>query len=157
MRRIAVRLLGPFEVTIDGAPVTGFAYAKVRALLAYLAVEPRQHTRAALATLLSNVVACVYLVVILRKVSASSPLSTSFRDARAIGRAEMVKADWVKPGAIVVDFGTTYTDDGLKGDCDQAGVAAVAGQLTPVPGGTGPMTNMMLMENLLAAAKLAVG
>jgi methylenetetrahydrofolate dehydrogenase (NADP+) / methenyltetrahydrofolate cyclohydrolase len=73
----------------------------------------------------------------------------------AIGRAEMVKGDWVKPGAIVVDFGTTYTDTGLKGDCDQAQVAEVAGMLTPVPGGTGPMTNAMLMENLLAAAKQA--
>ena len=73
----------------------------------------------------------------------------------AIGRPEMVKGDWVKPGAIVVDFGTTYTDDGLKGDCDQAGVAAMAGMLTPVPGGTGPMTNVMLMENLLQAARLA--
>lgn len=72
----------------------------------------------------------------------------------AIGRAEMVKADWVAPGAVVVDFGTTYTDDGLKGDCDQAGVAEVAGMLTPVPGGTGPMTNVMLMENLLSAAEL---
>ena len=75
----------------------------------------------------------------------------------AIGRPEMVKADWVKPGAIVVDFGTTYTDAGLKGDCDQAGVADVAGMLTPVPGGTGPTTNAMLMQNLLEAAKLAVG
>jgi methylenetetrahydrofolate dehydrogenase (NADP+)/methenyltetrahydrofolate cyclohydrolase len=73
----------------------------------------------------------------------------------AIGRAEMVKADWVKPGAIVVDFGTTYTDAGLKGDCDQAGVAEVAGMLTPVPGGTGPVTNVMLMENLLTAARLS--
>jgi methylenetetrahydrofolate dehydrogenase (NADP+)/methenyltetrahydrofolate cyclohydrolase len=72
----------------------------------------------------------------------------------AIGRAEMVKADWVAPGAIVVDYGTTYTEDGLKGDCDQAGVAEVAGMLTPVPGGTGPMTNVMLMENLLNAAEL---
>lgn len=75
----------------------------------------------------------------------------------AVGRPEMVKADWVKPGAIVVDFGTTYTDAGLKGDCDQAGVATVAGMLTPVPGGTGPATNAMLMQNLLEAAKLAVG
>ena len=73
-----------------------------------------------------------------------------------IGRAEMVKADWVKPGAIVVDFGTTYTDAGLKGDCDQAGVAEVAGMLTPVPGGTGPMTNAILMSNVLQAARLAV-
>ena len=75
----------------------------------------------------------------------------------AIGRAEMIKGDWVKPGAIVVDFGTTYTDAGLKGDCDQAQVAEVAGMLTPVPGGTGPMTNVMLMENLLTAARLAAG
>jgi methylenetetrahydrofolate dehydrogenase (NADP+) / methenyltetrahydrofolate cyclohydrolase len=74
----------------------------------------------------------------------------------AIGRAEMVKGDWVKPGAIVVDFGTTYTDAGVKGDCEQVQVAEVAGMLTPVPGGTGPMTNVMLMENLLAAAKQAV-
>lgn len=52
MRRIAIRLLGPFEVTGDGAPLTGFAYAKVRALLAYLAVERRPHQRAELAALL---------------------------------------------------------------------------------------------------------
>ena len=75
----------------------------------------------------------------------------------AVGRAEMVQGDWIKPGAIVVDFGTTYTDDGLKGDCDQAGVAAVAGMMTPVPGGVGPMTNVMLMQNVLQAAELAVG
>ncbi len=74
----------------------------------------------------------------------------------AVGRAEMVKQDWIKPGAVVVDFGTTYTDDGLKGDCDQAGVAAVAGMMTPVPGGVGPMTNVMLMQNVLQAATLAV-
>lgn len=74
----------------------------------------------------------------------------------AVGRAEMVRGDWVKPGAIVVDFGTTYTEDGLKGDCAQAEVATVAGMLTPVPGGVGPMTNVLLMENVLQAAQLAV-
>ena len=74
----------------------------------------------------------------------------------AVGRAEMVRGDWVKPGAIVVDFGTTYTDDGLKGDCAQTEVAAVASMLTPVPGGVGPMTNVLLMENVLQAARLAV-
>ena len=73
----------------------------------------------------------------------------------AVGRAEMVKGDWVKPGAAVVDFGTNYTDDGLKGDCEQAGVAAVAAMMTPVPGGAGPMTNAMLMSNVLEAAMLA--
>jgi methylenetetrahydrofolate dehydrogenase (NADP+)/methenyltetrahydrofolate cyclohydrolase len=73
-----------------------------------------------------------------------------------VGRAEMVQGDWVKPGAVVVDFGTNYTDAGLKGDCQQASVAEVAAMLTPVPGGTGPMTNAMLMANLLQAAKLTV-
>ena len=75
----------------------------------------------------------------------------------AVGRAEMVKGDWIKPGAVVIDFGTNYTDAGLKGDCDQAGVAAVAGLLTPVPGGTGPMTNAMLMANVVEAARRAAG
>ncbi len=69
----------------------------------------------------------------------------------AVGRPEMVTGEWIKPGAIVVDFGTTYTSDGLKGDCQQDSVAAVAGMMTPVPGGTGPMTNVMLMQNLLEA------
>ena len=75
----------------------------------------------------------------------------------AVGRPQMVKGDWVKPGAIVVDFGTNYTDDGLQGDCDQAEVAEVASLMTPVPGGTGPMTNAMLMANVLKAARLASG
>lgn len=52
MRLVTIRLLGPFEVMVDGAPITGFAYAKVRALLAYLAAERRAHPRAELATLL---------------------------------------------------------------------------------------------------------
>ena len=69
----------------------------------------------------------------------------------AVGRPGMVTGDWIKPGAVVVDFGTTYMDGALKGDCEQASVEAVAGMLTPVPGGTGPMTNVMLMRNLLSA------
>ena len=73
----------------------------------------------------------------------------------AVGRAEMVKGDWVKPGAVVIDFGTTYTDDGLKGDCEQESVKAAAGLMSPVPGGAGPVTNVMLMQNLLEAAKRA--
>ncbi len=73
----------------------------------------------------------------------------------AIGRPELVSGAWVKPGAVVVDFGTTYTEDGLKGDCERKSVEAVAGMLTPVPGGTGPMTNIVLMENLLKAYRRA--
>jgi methylenetetrahydrofolate dehydrogenase (NADP+)/methenyltetrahydrofolate cyclohydrolase len=72
----------------------------------------------------------------------------------AVGRAEMVRGEWVKPGAVVVDFGTTYTADGLKGDCHHESVAAVAGLLTPVPGGTGPVTNAMLMSHVVEAAKI---
>ena len=74
----------------------------------------------------------------------------------AVGRPEMVTGEWIKPGAVVVDFGTTYTEEGLKGDCEQASVEAVAGMLTPVPGGTGPMTNVMLMQNLLKAYRRLV-
>ena len=70
----------------------------------------------------------------------------------AVGRAEMVRGDWIKPGAAVVDFGTTYTADGLKGDCQGDEVAAVAGYFTPVPGGVGPMTNVLLLQNVLQAA-----
>ncbi len=69
----------------------------------------------------------------------------------AVGRPQMVTGDWIKPGAVVVDFGTTYMEGGLKGDCEQASVEAVAGMLTPVPGGTGPMTNVLLMDNLFSA------
>ena len=74
----------------------------------------------------------------------------------AVGRPEMVTGEWIKPGAVVVDFGTTYTEEGLKGDCEQASVEAVAGMLTPVPGGTGPMTNVMLMQNLQSAYRRLV-
>lgn len=93
--------------------------------------------------------------------SRTVDLSSVAREAdilcAAVGRPEMVTGDWVKPGAVVVDFGTTYTDAGLKGDCHQESVAAVAGMMTPVPGGTGPMTNVMLMQNLLDAYRRQVG
>ena len=69
----------------------------------------------------------------------------------AVGQPEMVTGDWVKPGAVVVDFGTTYIEGSLKGDCDQESVQEVAGMMTPVPGGTGPVTNVMLMQNLWEA------
>lgn len=75
----------------------------------------------------------------------------------AVGRAEMVPGDWIKPGAIVIDFGTTYTDDGLKGDIEHESANAVAGLITPVPGGTGPVTNAMLLQNIVASAKAAAG
>jgi methylenetetrahydrofolate dehydrogenase (NADP+)/methenyltetrahydrofolate cyclohydrolase len=73
----------------------------------------------------------------------------------AVGRDRMVKADWVKPGATVIDVGMNRAADGkLYGDVDFAQVREVAGALTPVPGGVGPMTIAMLLENTLRAAKL---
>jgi len=72
----------------------------------------------------------------------------------AIGRPRMITADMIKPGAVVVDFGINVDADGaLCGDVDYAAAVEVAGAITPVPGGTGPMTNVQLMENLLLACR----
>jgi methylenetetrahydrofolate dehydrogenase (NADP+)/methenyltetrahydrofolate cyclohydrolase len=72
----------------------------------------------------------------------------------AIGRPEFVTADMVKPGAVVIDVGMNRKDDGkLCGDVDFDGVKAVAGWITPVPGGVGPMTITMLLVNTLEAAE----
>jgi len=73
----------------------------------------------------------------------------------AVGRDRMVKADWVKPGATVIDVGMNRSDDGLHGDVAFAEVAEVASAITPVPGGVGPMTIAMLLRNTLTAAELA--
>ena len=71
----------------------------------------------------------------------------------AIGKAEMVKGDWVKPGAIVIDVGINRQDDGsLTGDVDFDAAAKVARAITPVPGGVGPMTIACLMANTVRAA-----
>ncbi len=70
----------------------------------------------------------------------------------AIGRARFVTADMVKPDAVVVDVGINRTDDGLVGDVDFEAVREVASYITPVPGGVGPLTVTMLLENTLAAA-----
>jgi methylenetetrahydrofolate dehydrogenase (NADP+)/methenyltetrahydrofolate cyclohydrolase len=71
----------------------------------------------------------------------------------AVGRAQMVQAHWVKPGAVVIDVGTNRTDAGLVGDVDFATVSQVAGAITPVPGGVGPMTIALLLRNTLDAAR----
>jgi methylenetetrahydrofolate dehydrogenase (NADP+)/methenyltetrahydrofolate cyclohydrolase len=73
----------------------------------------------------------------------------------AIGQAGFLKADMVRPGAVVIDVGTNRTADGkLTGDVDFQGVERVASAITPVPGGVGPMTITMLLHNTLQAAKL---
>jgi methylenetetrahydrofolate dehydrogenase (NADP+) / methenyltetrahydrofolate cyclohydrolase len=74
----------------------------------------------------------------------------------AVGRPEMIKGDWIKPGACVIDVGINRIErDGkgkLVGDCDYASCAAVAGSITPVPGGVGPMTIACLLHNTVRAA-----
>lgn len=75
----------------------------------------------------------------------------------AVGKRNVLTADMVKPGAVVIDVGMNRNDDGkLCGDVDFAGVREVAGHITPVPGGVGPMTITMLLVNTLQSAELAV-
>ncbi len=75
----------------------------------------------------------------------------------AIGRAKFLTADMVKPGAVVVDVGINRIGAGLVGDVDFDAVREVAGHITPVPGGVGPLTIAMLLQNTLAAARLQTG
>lgn len=72
----------------------------------------------------------------------------------AIGKPKFIKGEMIKPGAIVIDVGTTKFDDKIIGDVDRASVESVAGYLTPVPGGVGPMTVAMLLVNVLKAYSL---
>jgi methylenetetrahydrofolate dehydrogenase (NADP+) / methenyltetrahydrofolate cyclohydrolase len=74
----------------------------------------------------------------------------------AVGRAGLVRPDGVKEGATVIDVGMNRTDEGLRGDVDPA-VAARAGLFTPVPGGVGPMTIALLLQNTLRAARYRSG
>ena len=83
----------------------------------------------------------------------------------AVGVPQMVKADWIKPGAVIIDVGINRVEKiidgetkmGLTGDVDFDDVSTVAGAVTPVPGGVGPMTITMLMANTLRSARLSAG
>jgi methylenetetrahydrofolate dehydrogenase (NADP+) / methenyltetrahydrofolate cyclohydrolase len=71
----------------------------------------------------------------------------------AVGRAGLITHDFVKPGAVVIDFGINFVDGSLAGDVAYDEAAEVAGAITPVPGGTGPVTSAMLLRNTLDAAR----
>lgn len=90
--------------------------------------------------------------------SRSGDLADLCRDAdilvSAVGQAQIVRGDWVKPGAAVLDVGISRSEAGIVGDVHQAEVAEVAGWLTPMPGGTGPMTVACLLQNTVKAARL---
>lgn len=75
----------------------------------------------------------------------------------AVGRPHFVQGDWIKPGATVIDVGINRTDDGLVGDVDFAAAVQVAGAITPVPGGVGPMTIACLLANTLTATARSNG
>jgi methylenetetrahydrofolate dehydrogenase (NADP+)/methenyltetrahydrofolate cyclohydrolase len=69
----------------------------------------------------------------------------------AVGRPELVRGDWIKPGAAVIDVGMNRVDGKLVGDVCFAEASQVAGLITPVPGGVGPLTRAMLLVNTLRA------
>ncbi len=92
--------------------------------------------------------------------SATADLAALTRQAdvvvAAVGKRNVLTADMVKPGAAVIDVGMNRNDEGkLCGDVDFEGVRQVAGWITPVPGGVGPMTRAMLLVNTLEAAERA--
>lgn len=94
--------------------------------------------------------------------SCTPDLSAVTRNAdilvAAVGRAKLIKADMVKPGAVVIDVGMNRDENGkLCGDVDFAEVKEIAGSITPVPGGVGPMTIAMLMQNTVLAAQVRRG
>lgn len=72
----------------------------------------------------------------------------------AVGKAELIKGDWVKAGAVVIDVGINKSGNTIVGDVEFGPASAKASVITPVPGGVGPVTVMMLMYNLFAAAKM---
>lgn len=76
----------------------------------------------------------------------------------AAGRPQLITAEMIKPGATIIDFGTNVLADGsMVGDVDFAAAVEVAGAITPVPGGTGPVTNVMLIQNLIKATRSRLG
>jgi methylenetetrahydrofolate dehydrogenase (NADP+)/methenyltetrahydrofolate cyclohydrolase len=75
----------------------------------------------------------------------------------AVGIPRLITAEMVRPGAVVIDVGIHRADGRLVGDVDFVGVSPVAGRITPVPGGVGPMTVAMLLRNTLRAAQLQSG
>lgn len=99
-------------------------------------------------------------VTICHRFTQRDDLETEVRQAEilivAVGKAKLIPGEWVRPGATVIDVGMNRNDEGkLTGDVDYAGACERAAWITPVPGGVGPMTVAMLMENTFLAAELA--
>src|SRR5207253_2161410 len=73
--------------------------------------------------------------------------------ASAVGKPDLVRGAWLQPGAVVLDFGVSIVDGGMRGDVEFAAAREVASAITPVPDGIGPVTNLMLVQNTLKAAR----
>lgn len=93
--------------------------------------------------------------------SRTPDLAATVREADlvvvAVGQPGIVTGAMLKPGAVVIDFGINEVGDGVVGDVEFASAAEVASAITPVPGGTGPVTNMMLLRNVVTAARAQTG
>ena len=100
---------------------------------------------------------CNATVTLCHSRSRDLPAITRLADIliAAIGKAKFITAEMVKPCAVVIDVGINRTESGLVGDVDYGPVSQIASAITPVPGGVGPLTIAMLMENTLAAARLS--
>ena len=115
----------------------------------------------------SNIVGKPMAMMLLQKNATVTICHSATKDSKAhtlqadvvvaaVGKRNVLTADMVKPGAVVIDVGMNRNDEGkLCGDVDFAGVSEVAGWITPVPGGVGPMTRAMLLVNTLEAAERA--
>ncbi|MGF7235558.1 MAG: bifunctional 5,10-methylenetetrahydrofolate dehydrogenase/5,10-methenyltetrahydrofolate cyclohydrolase, partial [Frankia sp.] len=133
LRRADVKLTGARAVVLGRSPVVG----KPAALL--LLAED------------ATVTVCHSRTLDLADVARSADVLVA-----AVGRAGLVDASYVRPGAVVIDVGTNVTETGLVGDVDAAAVEPVAGALTPVPGGVGPVTTMLLLRQTVQAAAPSV-
>jgi methylenetetrahydrofolate dehydrogenase (NADP+)/methenyltetrahydrofolate cyclohydrolase len=111
----------------------------------------------------SNIVGKPMAQLVLAESCTVTVVHSRTRDARAhvrradivvaaVGIAGFIGGDWIKPGATVIDVGINRTDEGLVGDVDFASAAAIAGAITPVPGGVGPMTIACLIRNTYVSA-----
>jgi methylenetetrahydrofolate dehydrogenase (NADP+)/methenyltetrahydrofolate cyclohydrolase len=116
----------------------------------------------------SNVVGLPVSLLLMRENATLTVTHGKTRDLRrhtrdaevlvvATGVPDLIRADMVMPGATVIDVGTTFVDGKLAGDVAYAEVAEVAGEITPVPGGVGPVTNVALMRNVVLAAERLAG
>lgn len=136
----AIRILDHYDIPTDGANVVivGRSFLVGRPLAVLLGGRDRN----------STVTLAHSMTRDLESVCSGADILVA-----AVGRPRMIGVDHVKPGATVIDVGINRTDDGLVGDVDFEPVLQVAGAITPVPGGVGPMTIAMLMSNTLTAAE----